>query len=545
MRVHTFMPASSSRAAAPLLLAVMAAALLAAGCAGSKPEIESVVAEPVAKQPPVAYNLGREVNSSSDDYGADFHDGRLIFTSKRPTIEGYIQGDDMWFSDRERGGWSAALNFGGTINSELDEGSAQITDDGGSVFYVQCFTDDGLGDADIYTSVFDRRGKWQSVRNLGEPVNTKYWDSQPFVSPGGDELYFSSDRPGGYGGTDLWVSKRLRSGKWGAPRNLGPVVNTSGNEKTPTIAPNGTLFFASDGHAGARGYDLYMSTESGKKGWTPPKRLMSPFNTSADDLFFRLSAEEDTVYISSNRDAGQGGLDIWLVTPNPYKDTTRYIYYFVGQVYDTTTTYGIKDAMLSIAGRDADTSNIRCDRSGRFRVVIRPGDVFTATASAQGYESATVRITIPDKLRYTDYTRSFGLAPLPAVAEEKEAEKSDAENPSVVLFDFDKSTLRSETRTLLDAVFKDLIAPVLAAKGDLEITLDAHTDDAGSEEYNVRLSKQRAAAVSSYLTGRGVPVSSISVNAYGESRPVDSNESDTGRQLNRRVEIRITGGTAQ
>ncbi len=535
-------PATTMRSTLLLFGVVLLHAAFVGGCASSKPEPEAVVAEPVSKNPPVAYNLGSDVNSSSDDYGADMYDGRLIFTSKRPTIEGYIQGDDLWFTDRERGGWSQALNFGGTINSELDEGSAQITSDGSSVFYVQCFTEDGMGDADIYTSVFDRKGKWQSVRNLGEGVNSKYWDSQPFVSPDGSELYFASDRSGGQGGTDLWVSKRLRSGKWGVPRNLGPVVNSPGNEKSPTISPNGTLFFASDGHPGARGYDLYMSTENGKKGWTVPKRLMAPFNSSRDELFFRLSAEEDTVYISSNREGGQGELDIWLVTPNPYKDTSRYVYYFVGQVYDTLSTMGLKEATLSIVTADNDTTSIRCDRSGRFRVVIRPGDVFTATATAPGYDSRSARITIPDKPRYTDYTRSFGLGQLPVAPGDEKPTDEAGEKPTIVLFDFDKSALRGDTRALLDAVFADLIAPVLASKGELEIALDAHTDDAGTEEYNVRLSKQRAAAVSSYLTGKGVPLSAISVNAYGEARPVDSNATDTGRQLNRRVEIRVTSG---
>ncbi|MFA6235042.1 MAG: hypothetical protein WC824_12790, partial [Bacteroidota bacterium] len=190
-----------------LLAAVLA---LFTACGGIAPELiidhDGVVAE----------NLGEAVNSPYDDYAMFLFQERLYFTTNRPTYEGYIQGDDFWFSDREGKGWSKALNYGGKINTQRDEGAPFIGGDGEFVYFVQCWTEDGLGDCDIYSARMDYNGKWQEISNLGDKINSKNWDSQPYISPDGEYLYFASDRSGGFGGTDIYRSKRLRSGRWGA-----------------------------------------------------------------------------------------------------------------------------------------------------------------------------------------------------------------------------------------------------------------------------------------------------------------------------------------
>lgn len=482
-------------------------------------------------------NLGAEVNSASDDYASTYNDNRLLFTSNRPTAEGYIHGDDIWFSDRERNAWSKSLDLGGTVNSELDEGAPCIPRDGSTVYFVQCWTDDGLGDGDIYMANFTTRGQWQGMRNLGDAVNSRSWDSHPFLSGDGEDLYFASNRPGGYGGTDIWVSKKMRSGKWAPPRNLGPVINTSGNEKAPMLAPNGNdLFFSSDGHPSLGGFDLFISTNT-KKGWGAPRNIGMPFNSPGDDLFFRLSAEEDTVFISSNREGGYGGMDLYLLSPNPFKDTTRYVYYLAGAVVDSATSMGIAGARLSIRGGDGETREFTADRSGRYRLRTHPDEQFELSATAPNYEPRTIRFKIPPTLSYNEYRKSIALPSIASI----EAEKPDTGDvPNlIVYFDFDKYDLRPQEQQSLGTFFSGELKPLLDAKQEFDLKLDAHTDDTGSEDYNLRLSRRRGAAVAGFLAKRGIPRSGIETNAYGETRPATANESEEGRQKNRRVEITI------
>jgi outer membrane protein OmpA-like peptidoglycan-associated protein len=487
----------------------------------------------------VAENLGAEVNSPNDDFSMFLFSDRLYFTSNRPTAEGYIQGDDFWFTDRERVAWSKSLNYGGKVNTQRDEGAPYITSDGEWIYFVQCETEDGLGDCDLYAARMDFNGKWQEVRNLGDRINSKYWDSQPYLSPDGEYLYFSSDRPGGEGGCDIWRSKRLRSGRWGTPQNLGPEVNTGGDEKAPTLAPNGQdLFFTSTGHAGLGGHDLFMSTNVQRNKWTPARNIGRPFNSSADDMFFRLSPQEDTVYIASSRKGGQGLLDLYAVWPNPFKDSTRYTYFVKGVVFDTLTEMGISGASIRVEPADAAPMSFNANRNGRYQFRTDLKRSYTMTVSAEGYQTETVRFTVPQSLYYNEYRKSVGLAPL---VKEREviADTETSADVTVTYFEFDRSAVLPEFREELEDLYQTVLNPMQEAGTLYTITLDAHTDDMGTEEYNFNLSRRRGAAVSKVLRDMGVPLDAIRINAYGESRPADGNITDEARSKNRRVEVRI------
>ena len=488
-----------------------------------------------------AYNLGPEVNSASDDYAPYLVGDRLLYTSNRPTVEGYIQGDDFWFTDRDRREWGPSLNRGGKFNSTGDEGAAFITPDGESVFFVQCWTEDGLGDCDIYSASIDNQGKWNNVRNLGAGVNSSDWDSHPFVSPDGEYLYFSSDRSGGEGGADLWRCKRLRSGKWGKPQNLGSVINTSGDEKTPTIAPNGEdLYFSSTGHAGLGGFDLFVSkpvASSRRSGWSDPVNLGTPFNSPEDDMFFRLSAREDTVFISSRREEGRGGLDLYQVYPNPFKDSLRYTYYVRGMVFDTVTEMGIANAKIDVRPAKGAPFTIRANSSGKYSFKTELSAQYEMTATAEKYTEERVQFTVPAELYYNEYRKSVGLAPLRA---EKAAPVEDTRpDLTVAYFEFDKSDVLPRFRQQLEMLVEEELKPMQESGRTFEVQLDAHTDDRGTEEYNYALSRRRGASVSKVLQELGVPLDAIRINAYGEKRPVSKETDDDSRQMNRRVEVRI------
>lgn len=489
----------------------------------------------------VAENLGEEVNSPYDDYAMMLFRDRLLYTSNRPTVEGYIQGDDFWFTDREPQGWTKSLNYGGKINTDRDEGAPYITSDGEWIYFVQCDTEDGLGDCDIYAARMDYNGKWQEIHNLGDRLNSKYWDSQPYVSPDGEYLYFASDRPGGEGGTDIWRSRRMRNGRWGKPENLGPEVNTSGDEKAPTIAPNGQdLYFCSTGHSGLGGHDLFRSTNLQRNKWTPVMNIGKPFNSSGDDMFFRLTPREDTVFIASSRGGGEGSLDLYAVWPNPFKDSTRYIYWVKGVVYDTVSEMGIANARIRVEPADFAPFTVTANHNGRFEFKTDLKRSYRMTASAERYESNSVDITVPDFLYYNEYRKSIGLAPL--FVKRKEDERAAEAPPDLIVayFEYDKSDVLPEYRAKLRELYETKIQPLIDEGKTFTITLDAHTDDRGTEEYNYNLSRRRGMAVSRVLRDLGAPLEAIRVNAYGETRPAAAGEDEEAWSKNRRVEVRIS-----
>jgi outer membrane protein OmpA-like peptidoglycan-associated protein len=484
-------------------------------------------------------NLGAEVNSKSDDFAPTFSGNRMIFTSNRQTVEGYLQGDDFWFCDNERGAWSQALNFGGKINTTKDEGSPFVSPDGETIYFAQCWTADGLGDADLYSATLDSKGSWQNIRNLGEIVNSKAWDSQPFVSPDGEQLFFASDRPGGYGGTDIWVSHRLRNDKWGKPVNLGPNVNTSGDEKAPMMAPNGVdLYFSSNGLRGLGGFDFFVTHELKNKTWVKPINIGRPFNSADDDLFFRLSSQEDTVFISSSRSGGLGGLDIYSIGPNPFKDTTRYKFYAVAVVFDSITNMLLPNAYVTVRNSSGKVLFDSVKSNGRFRFEVKPKQSYSISASAEKYLPVTDKFTVPVSMYNNEYRRNIALTMRPAQRSAKDTARTESTVP-VAYFDFDKYELRPDGEIVLDRFFVEKIQPLLKGETDFEIILDAYTDSVGTVAYNYNLSRQRGAVVSAYLKTRGTPLSSIVVNAHGETLPAQSNETEAGRQRNRRVEIRL------
>ncbi len=485
-------------------------------------------------------SLGTEVNSKADDYACAISGNRMIFTSNRATVEGYLRGDDFWFADCEKEGWTQALNFGGKINTTKDEGAPCISPDGETIFFSQCWTTDGLGDADLYSATLDAKGSWQNIRNLGEAINSKYWDSQPYISPDGEQLFFASDRPGGFGGTDIWMSRRMRNGKWGKPVNLGPNVNTAGDEKSPMMAPNGVdLYFSSTGHGGLGGFDIFVTHELKNNLWVKPINIGRPFNSDDDDLFFRLSPQEDTVYVSSSRNGSMGGLDMYSIAPNPFKDTTRYKFFAVTVVYDSITNMLLPNSYLTIKSSTGRTIFDSVKSAGRFRFEVKKKQSYIVTSSAPNYRTVTNQVTVPASLYSNEYRVNIAMTLLPAPAAIAEETHKESAVP-IVYFDFDKAELRPDAEMGLDRFFVEKIKPLLQAEKDIEITLDAHTDDAGSDAYNYNLSRQRGAVVSQYLKNRGTPLSAIVVNAYGKAHPVSSNETEDGRKLNRRVELRIS-----
>ncbi|MFA6233498.1 MAG: OmpA family protein, partial [Bacteroidota bacterium] len=318
-------------------------------------------------------------------------------------------------------------------------------------------------------------------------------------------------------------------------------INTGGDEKAPMLAPNGVdLYFCSNGHAGLGGHDLFRSSNMQGEKWSPAKNVGKPFNSEADDMFWRLTAREDTVFISSSRKGGEGELDLYAVWPNPFKDSTRYIYYVKGVVYDTVTKVGLPNARLRVQPTKGAAFTVEANSSGRFQFRTDLLREYEMTASATEYESSTVNFTIPSALYSNEFRKSVGLAPIAAVKTETDTVGPPPADLIVSYFEFDKSEVLPQYKEELKDLFETDLKPMIAAGTVFTIILDAHTDDRGTEEYNINLSRRRGAAVSKFLRDLGVPLEAIKVNAYGETRPADANENEEAYSRNRRVELRRT-----
>ncbi len=518
---------------------VAVAGIMALGCTGGC----GSSSETIKDFPQVQLeNLGPEVNSPYDDYSPSVsYDGQvLLFTSKRPAPGSIDQGDDIWMARRSASGWIEAEYLSGSVNTENDEGAPFVDITELVVYFVECDAEDAVGGCDIYRARYVD-GRLEQVQNLGKPINSEYWDSQPFISNDGQYFLFASDRPGGYGGTDLYVSKKLRNGRWGRPKNLGSVINSSGDEKSPFLSPDGTtLYFASDGHGGVGGMDLMIAlrnTRSRVWKWNSPVNIGTPINSSADELFFSVSAEEDTIYLASSRTGTRGGLDIFAAFPNPYKDTTRYQWFIVGRVGDSATATPLPMATVRIHNQDSgENVELVTDRMGAYRFRIRPGNRLKITAQAKGYSAKTLVVNVPRNMRFREYRKNILLPSLGQSSSQIATVETSVDTTTsfVIHFDFDKADIRDDAVRVLDRVLA-----VLKEKPGAEVYLEAHTDDMGTELYNLRLSRKRGAAVVRYFAHRGINRSRFKVTAYGEVKPVAPNETEEERERNRRVEIRI------
>lgn len=279
------------------------------------------VANPVPFKP---INLGPNINTAADEYlpalTADYR--TLVFTRRVPrratTQRGLPMEEDFYEShyDTMELDWGPSERMPEPLNSNGNEGAQTVSHDGRVVVFTACGRNDEPTGCDLYLSV--RRGRqWSKPRNLGAPVNSVYWDSYPSLSVDGYTLYFASNRPGGYGGIDIWCST-LEEGRWSKPRNLGPTVNTAGDETSPYIHfDDRTLYFASNGHLGMGGSDLYVVSRVDDTLWGTPRNLGYPVNTSGDEAALIVAPDGRTALFSSDRYGGYGGQDIYSFVMPP------------------------------------------------------------------------------------------------------------------------------------------------------------------------------------------------------------------------------------
>ncbi len=480
-------------------------------------------------------NLGESINSEFAEYSPVLTaDGEtLIFTRKKPRVspqhsEFGEEYEDFYISFYENGKWTKAQNLGPPINTPRNEGAQSITADGRELFFTACSRPTNYGSCDIYYS--NRVGDtWTAPQNLGPTVNSRYWDSQPSVSADGQTLYFTSGRSGNFGHMDIYVTHKDDNGRWTKPENLGEVINTTGTEMSAFIhSDNRTLYFASDGHIGMGGLDLFFSVLDDDGNWSEPVNLGYPINTHNDEMSIFVSALGNKAFFASDRLNGYGNLDIYYfglydeIKPNP-------LTYMKGTIFDSKTRQRL-EANIELIDLKRNETIVRAKsdrRFGEFLVVIPLEKNLGLNISKEGYLFFSENFEYTKVREIADpHLQDIFLQPI---------EIGETVILRNIFFETAKYNLLPESIAELQRLIK-----LLNDNPGINIEIRGHTDNVGSHDYNLTLSKNRAKSVYNYLIDKGIDDSRLSYAGYSFDKPIDTNETAEGRANNRRTEFKIT-----
>lgn len=480
-------------------------------------------------------NMGENINSDYDEYlpAVVADESEIIFTVMRPrddkTVCVFCQSEeDFYASKKQNGVWQPRYPLEYPINTGYNEGAQCISPDGHYLFFTLCNTDFGNGSCDLYWS--KRIGeRWSRPRNFDAPVNTKSWESQPSIAPDGKTIYFVSNRPGGFGGMDIWKTEMTEEGVFTVPVNLGETINTEYDESAPFIHADGrTLYFVSNGHPGMGGRDIFYSTLNNGE-WSKPVNLGYPINTSADEINLLINAAGTTAYFSSDKDGGFGGQDLYYFTLDESLRPTP-VTYIKGLVYDAATHEPIKASieLIDLNTNQTITYTNSDPTTGEFLACILTGTNVMMNVSNPYYPFYSENFSIEkDYSQLNPYLKNIPL---------RRPEIGETFVLRNVFFDFDKSILKNESNIELDK-----LVAYLSSNQNLKIEIGGHTDNQGNDDYNMNLSLERAKSVYNYLISKGISADRMSYKGYGETMPIATNDTEEGRQLNRRTEFKVVG----
>jgi peptidoglycan-associated lipoprotein len=417
----------------------------------------------------------------------------------RSEITGTKKGDIYFTKKDEKGAWSRPEVVDGGLNTEHDEGAAAFSPDGSTMYLARAVRQDWPTTVEIYTSSRSE-AKWSAPQKFEITADTLSNYSDPFVSPDGNWLYFTSDMPGGQGGTDIW---RINiKDKHGTLENLGPQINTKGNERYPNVRTDSLLYFASDGLPGMGGLDLFVATlqprdEDDKFSmdrWVV-ENMGVPMNSSADDFGITFGAGESGMF-SSNRGDARGYDHIFdFIKP----DLQIWISGYVVDKDDEP----VPNAVIRIVGDDGSNQKTAAKPDGSFRFDLQRGVKYVMMAGADGYLNARQEFESDSAEEDAEYNVDFVLAAM-----------FKAQVVENIFYDFDKAVLRDESKLALDSMVM-----LLKDHPNIVIEMASHTDRVGSAKYNQGLSQRRAQSVVDYLIANGIPRERLKPAGYGESKP--------------------------
>ncbi len=485
-----------------------------------------------AIQHPVEFkpeNLGAGVNSSLDDYWPSLSaDEQTLVITRLIKSDDFFKKvqEDFFISQWSNNGWSTAKNMGYPINTSDNEGAQTLSGDGRLMVFTACNRSDGLGRCDLYWSV--RRGdKWSIPQNMGKPINTAYRETQPSITSDGRTLYFASDRPGGKGNHDIWVSHKDSAEHWTVPENLGDSINSPGTEMSPFIHPdNQSLYFSSDGLIGLGGYDIFVSRRNKEGKWRKAVNLGYPINTNRDEIGLIVNARGDKAYFASNIDKNQGK-DIFSFDM-PLQDRPSMTTYMKGRVLDAVNNSLLRARfeLIDLESGNEFYKSYSDSLTGEFVVSIPVDHNYMLNVSRKGY------------LFYSENFSLKGIfhqdAPLLKDIPMQPIEIGKSIVLKNVFFETDSYALKKESEIELNKVVQ-----FLKVNPGIRIEISGYTDNVGQADYNQVLSENRAHAVANYLIAASVNAQRIVSRGYGMNSPVTSNEEEQGRAQNRRTELKI------
>lgn len=504
-------------------------------------------------------NVGPGINTHWPEYSPVINadESVLFFTSSRDNTTGGQRSkvdlqyfEDIYYSTMDNKEWSKAINPGSPLNTGDHDAVVGLSNDGNTLFLYK-----GENGGDLYYSNL-KGDVWTKPRPLPGQVNTKSQEASASFSPDENVLYFTSDRKGGYGGSDIYLCRRSAKGKWGDVENLGPVINTPFDEQGVFMHPDGkTLYFSSRGHNSMGGYDIFYAVRH-DSGWSKPVNIGFPVNTPDDDMFLVLTANARYGYYASARPGGMGDKDIYRITfLGPEKPVINDVedQLLAGRIMPIRKISMEPEVALPenrltlLRGYTLDaksrqpiaaalelTDNETAELLSTFASNAKTGKFLIALPSGKNYGLA---VTSPS---YLFYSENFDIPAAKGYQEvNKEILLSKLEvGESIVLrnifFDFDKASLRPQSRAELDR-----LAGLMKENNKMKVEISGHTDNIGQAAYNQKLSEARAKAVVDYLIEKGTASDRMEFKGYGFDRPIDTNETDEGRQMNRRTEFKV------
>jgi outer membrane protein OmpA-like peptidoglycan-associated protein len=474
-------------------------------------------------------SLGPNVNTSADEYWPSLSaDEKTLVITRLVPSDNFMKKvqEDFYLSKWTDQGWSPIRSAGKPLNTEDNEGAQTISGDGRFMVFTACNRADGIGRCDLYSS--KRIGDtWLTPVNMGRPVNTIYRETQPSLTPDGRTLYFSSDRPGGKGHHDIWVTHRDIQGSWSVPENLGDSINTPGEEISPFLHPdNQSLYFSSDGWIGLGGYDLFVSRRDSTGTWHKAVNLGYPINTNHDEIGLIVNPRGDKAYYSSDM-AKVTGRDIY-VFDMPVKDRPLMVTYMKGKVFDANNHDLLRAQceLIDLQNGNILYSSFSDSLTGEFLVSIPLNHNYLLNVSRRGYLFYSENFSLKNSFNVDKpYLKDVPMQPV-------------AVGNTIVLrnvfFETDSFTLKKESMLELNKVVR-----FLQLNSTIRIEIGGHTDNTGNDEYNQVLSEKRAKAVSGYLISSSIAPSRIVSKGYGINKPIATNQTEEGKAQNRRTEMKI------
>ncbi len=483
-------------------------------------------------------NMGQAINSDLNEYfpcvSADnetFIYTRRLKSKQNPT--GF--NEDFYISKAANGEWQPSMNMGGGINTPHNEGAPSLSPNGQLLIFTACElygnygeNRTGYGSCDLFFSQWDGE-KWSLPKNMGKTVNSGNWESQPSFSPDGRTVYFvrGNYRNGPYT-NDIYKSELGDNGYWSTPEKLSNKVNTPFREEYVQIHPDGkTLYFASDGHPGMGGLDIFMSKMDENGEWQPPINLGYPINTYNDESSLLVAADGELAYFSSDKEGGFGGLDLYsFVMPEHLRPEK--ITYLKGKLLDAETKKPVegKFEIVDVATQNVVTTSW-ANAAGEFLVCLTAGYEYALSAEAKGYLFHSENFEFTSSSIDKPMEKNILLKPI------KEGEEIALRN---IFFESNKYDLLPKSIAELEKL-KDF----LTKNPNVKIEIGGHTDNVGSDKDNLTLSQNRAKAVMDYLINNGIAKERLTSKGYGETKPIADNNTEEGKALNRRTVMKVVG----